>query len=323
MSIQALPTESASSPLDAYDIPVENFLVEKLREGGHDPSELSPIIDSAIKEAKKQIEKKSPVYLPNILLARIEEQAYSYIQAVLSQSKKFKGILERIRSYDSVFLVGAGISFESGVPLLRILGDILRFCEAEDYAELNRSEEKCLKFKKEFRAICERKKPGTSHRLIVKNFPLHIKEVICLNWDNLIEKSALETNGSPIRKMSEDSSINQKNYLWKFHGDVENIKDDNQKGKGGWVFPGEEGFIFTHFLNYVETCEDLKHIFTFVIVGYSELEKEVCDKIIKSFESQPPRPTYRVGLDLARLHDSNYAVGPSDYVLQKILPLQS
>ena len=65
-----------------------------------------------------------------------------------------------------------------------------------------------------------------------------------------------------------------------------------------------------------------QHIFTFIIVGYSEHEKEIYDKIIKCFEESPgPRPTYRVGLDLASLHDPHYAVGPSDYILQRILPI--
>jgi hypothetical protein len=80
--------------------------------------------------------------------------------------------------------------------------------------------------------------------------------------------------------------------------------------------------VFNNFSKYVEEKGLLNSIFTFVIVGYSEKERNIYKKIIETFEKKPKRPTFRVGLDLKRLHDKNYIVGPADFVLKNILPLQ-
>jgi hypothetical protein len=256
---------------------------------------------------------------PRILRSKIEEHAYAYVHGVLSQSKKWKSAHECIRSYCSIFLVGAGLSFESGIPLTKVLKDILEFCGANNYDELRKDEQKCKKFKLEFKRVCDEKNVGTSHKLIALNFPRYILEIICLNWDNLIERAAKEL-GREIHKIHEDVAVVGERHLWKFHGDVENIKTDNVKGKGGWVFPNEGGYVFNNFIKYIEEKGLLKRMFTFVIVGYSEREEEIYGKIIKSFEKR--RPTFRVGLDLKRLHEENYIVGPADFVLKEILPLQ-
>ena len=47
------------------------------------------------------------------------------------------------------------------------------------------------------------------------------------------------------------------------------------------------------------------------------------NKIIDSFEKKPRRPTYRIGLELEYLEDDHYVVGPSDFILQKILPINT
>ena len=48
--------------------------------------------------------------------------------------------------------------------------------------------------------MCKEKEVGNSHTLIVKNFPNRIKEIICLNWDNLIERGSQE----PRERYNED-----------------------------------------------------------------------------------------------------------------------
>lgn len=315
--------DKSNFSLDAFDEPVKNFLDSELKELGFDPRELLPVIDIAIEEAKRLVyEEKLPLLPPSILKSRIEEHAYIYTYGVLTQSKKWKSALERIKSYHSVFLIGAGISFESGIPLTSVLNDLLKFCGAKNYEELREDDQKCLKFKLEFKKICDDKEPSTSHKLIALNFPKYILEIICLNWDNLIER-AFRENNKLFSKVNEDNPVSNKRFLWKFHGDVENIKSDNIKGKGGWVFPDEDGYVFNCFLKYIEESELKNSIFTFIIVGYSEKEKEVYEKIIECFERKPERPTFRIGLNLKRLHEENYIVGPSDFILKKILPLTS
>jgi hypothetical protein len=307
--------------LDVFDKPVKRFLEQQIRELGYDPRELLPVIEVAIEEAKKLVHEEKVLLPPRILRSRIEEHAYAYIHGVLSQSKKWKSAHECIRSYCSIFLVGAGISFESGIPLTKVLKDLVKFCGAEDYDELRRDREKCLRFKLEFKKICDKKHVGTSHKLIAKNFPEFILEIICLNWDNLIERAAKEL-GKSIHKVNEDVAVRDERYLWKFHGDIENIKESNIKGKGGWVFPNEGGYVFNCFLDYIKRTELKNRMFAFIIVGYSEGEKEIYENIIRHFEKEPPRPTFRIGLNLKRLGEENYIVGPADFILKQVLPIK-
>jgi hypothetical protein len=274
---------------------------------------------SYLRAAVEDLIKKGIFPLPRILKGDIAKYAFYYVYGALGQSKKFKSARDDICSYDSIFLVGAGLSFESGIPLTKVLKELLEFCGANNYDELRKDEQKCEKFKLEFKRICDKKNVGTSHKLIALNFPKHILEIICLNWDNLIERAAKEL-GREIHKINEDVAVVGERHLWKFHGDVENIKTDNVKGKGEWVFPDEGGYVFNNFIKYIEEKGLLKRMFTFVIVGYSEREEEIYEKIIKSFEKR--RPTFRVGLDLKRLHEENYIVGSADFVLKEILPLQ-
>lgn len=322
MQVDYTQNDPNSDPLSIYNDPVRNFLKENIKKHGHDVRDFSPVFDMIIREAKKKIPKEILSFPPAIILARIEEHAFTIILGILSQDNKIRGTQERIKSYGSVFLVGAGISFESGIPLTRVLQDLLKFCRASNYEELSKDKEKCLKFKREFGKICKKKEPSRSHQSIVINFPKYIEQIICLNWDNLIEKCGKSLSPPKnINKINEDIPVSTKNHIWKFHGDVDNIKEDNIKGMGGWVFPHEEGHVFKCFIDYIKNSRLSTSLFTFVIAGYSEREKEICDKIISLFEKEPPRPTFRVGLDLTRLHNTQYIFGPSDYILPKIMPL--
>jgi hypothetical protein len=316
--------------LNVFDKPVKDWLSNRVKELGYDSKELLPLIEVAVEqskvkvkeEIKERVEREGFIMLEPVILGNIvKEYAYTYIYGALSQTKKFNSARERVRSYSSIFLVGAGISFESGVPLTILLNDLLRFCSAKDYAELRSNSQKCKKFKLEFKRVCDTKNPSASHKLIALNFPQHILEIISLNWDNLIERAAREL-GKEIPKVNEDVEIRPSNtgYLWKFHGDVENIKDDNVKGRGGWVFPDEDGYVFNNFKEYVKIKGLLERMFVFVIAGYSEKEENIYNQIISIF--QKDRPTYRVGLDLKRLHEEFYIVGPAEFVLKQILPIQ-
>jgi len=307
--------------LDVFDEPVKKALEKQIKDLGYNPRELLPVMEVAIEEAKKIVDKEKIPLSTRILRAEIEKHAYTYIHGVLKQSKKWKLARECIRSYCSVFLVGAGISFESGVPLTKCLEDLLKFCGAKDYDDLRIDEKKCYNFKSEFRKICDRKDVGASHKLIVKNFPKFILEIICLNWDNLIERAAKEL-GKSINKVNEDVAVRDERHLWKFHGDIENIKRSNIKGKGGWIFPNEGGYVFNCFLDYIKRTELENSMFTFIIVGYSEGEEKIYDNIISHFEKKIPRPTFRIGLNLKRLGEEKYIVGPADFILKQVLPIE-
>ena len=56
-----------------------------------------------------------------------------------------------------------------------------------------------------------------------------------MNWDNLIEQAARKLK-KEIPKVNEGGDVSAGTHIWKFHGDVENLKQDNVRGKGGWVY---------------------------------------------------------------------------------------
>ncbi|MGA9170927.1 MAG: hypothetical protein WBZ20_12360 [Nitrososphaeraceae archaeon] len=118
--------------------------------------------------------------------------------------------------------MGAGLSFESKVPLSKHLKDLLAFCGIQNYYALRKDNDKCYRFKIAFKKVCNKKQINTSQRLISQYFPEKIKHIICLNWDNLIEKAAKE-HGKTIIKVNEYILSTDSSYLWKFHGDIDNM----------------------------------------------------------------------------------------------------
>ena len=308
-----------SSSLYRFFEPVKITLESYVQDCGHSAVQLEPVIKCAIEEAIKSNSSVPETLVPRILRQKIESSAKIYIDAVLSQTKSWQSCRERVKAYSSIFLIGAGLSYDSDMPLANLLNDVLGFCGVTDWDDLRRDSSRFLNFKKQFKELCDGKSPSNGHKLIIANFPKYIYEIICLNWDDLFEKAAKAT-GVLIRKQNEDKPATSGRYLWKFHGDVENIKDDNIKGQGGWVLPDEDGFVFDSFRGYIDRTGLRKKLFTFVIVGYNEGEEVIYQQIISLLEKDPPRPTYRIGLDLKNLRKDNHIVGTADFILNKILP---
>jgi hypothetical protein len=309
-----------TTTLDVFDTPVKEYLQSRIKILGHSPSDLAPILDSAIKSAKEQLADSWKNQNDRLVRKRLENGALLYIEAVLSQSKILSECRERIKAYGSVLLAGAGLSYSSDMPLSNILDDLLLFVRARNWAELRVDPAKCLAFKNQFKFVCASKVPSKSHKIVVINFPGYIREIISLNWDNLLEKAA-DQAGISVNKQNEDVPVTIENCLWKFHGDVERIEKDNIIGHGGWVFPDEQGYVFDSFKRYIERIDLKGQLFTFLVIGYSEKEKVIYDEIITLMESNPPRPTYRIGLDLRHLNQSFHIVGTSEFVLSKIFPV--
>ena len=304
------------------------------------------IIDEIIKNNQEKIQQmitdlthefKSKKYnleedIALFLSEKLKGELQKYIEATISNIKeKGNDIKNRIKNYKSVFLVGAGLSYGS-IPLTNELDVILKKVNAKDYNDLQnnqKSNKKSQEFKERFKEICEKASPGIAHKLIALNFPEYIKEIICLNWDNLIEKAYFKEHNKKIKKINKDrikvKDIKRGRYLWKFHGDVENICYD-------WIFPNHPGRVFKNFKNYLRNNEYIKKgKFVFVIVGYSEREKNIVNNIIKVLESKAKGTTriglnpskIELGLELEHLHDQNYIFGPADFVLEHILPINS
>jgi hypothetical protein len=310
------------SSLYVYAEPVKRALESYVKECGHSASQLEPIINCSIDEAIESNPDLDETLSPRILRQRIESKSKVYIDGVLSKTKSWRSCREYIKAFSSVFLVGAGLSYDSDMPLSNALKAILDFCGVAGWDELRKDSKRFLEFKRRFKEICDRKSPSNGHKLVIANFPKYIYEIICLNWDDLFEKAAKSIN-VPINKQNEDKPATSERYLWKFHGDVENIKEDNIKGQGGWVLPDEDGFVFDSFQEYVDRTRLKEQLFTFVIMGYNEGEEVIYHQIISLLEKDSPRPTYRIGLDLKNLHKDNYIVGTAEFILNKILPISS
>lgn len=320
-SSQNYPTSS----LYRFFEPVKLALESYVKDCGHSASQLEPIINCSIEEAINSNPNLSETLTPRILRQRIESSSKTYIDAVLNQTKSWQSCREDIKAYSSVFLVGSGLSYESDMPLANRLNEILTFCGisgVNNWNELRKDSSKFLSFKTQFKTLCDRKSPGNSHKLIIANFPKYIYEIICLNWDDLFEKAA-SLIGTSINKHNEDKPATSERYLWKFHGDVQNIKNDNVKGQGGWVLPDEDGFVFDSFQKYIDRTQLNKELFSFIIIGYNEEEKVIYNQIISLLEKDPLRPTYRIGISLKNLHKDNYIVGTAEFIINKILPISS
>jgi hypothetical protein len=313
--------------LESYREPLQKHLFSKVRERGYDPEEIEVLINRSISMAIQDVLKgirENPkiryLFPPHPLIqSELEYNAFGYVLAVLSQSIKINELRDIIRIYGSILVVGAGLSARPGVPLVKDLKPALEICGAKDYLELAANESKSLKFKKIFKQVCDKKHVSISHKLIAEHFGQKISQIICFNWDNLIERAAELMNIIIPKVNMESDPLNEDCYLWKFHGDVELIALDNQIGHGGWVFPGENGQVLRCFHKYIEDKGLKDALFAMIIIGYSEKDGGKIDEIINLFEKTPPRPTYRIVVSLDDLDKPNYIVGPADFILQRIL----
>jgi hypothetical protein len=299
---------------ESFKPAIENIIVGKIKK----------IYEKEIKKILKVPRLDNFVKITKLIKYILEVELNAYIVKTFSNiSEKSSKVQEKTKTWKSVFLIGAGTSYESGLPLTSTLNDLLKFVKAKNYQELQNNQKKnkkCKRFKEEFKKICEKSPIGVSHKIIALNFPQYIKEIICLNWDNLIEKAFNECN-KKIEKINRNDNIKvevkdieQGGYLWKFHGDVE---EPDYK----WIFPNHRGRVFKNFIDYYKRNNWLKdNLFVFVIVGYSEKEKNISDNLIKLLEKRRKHVTYRIGLEFKRFHHKNYIFGPADVVLELILP---
>lgn len=303
---------------------LKDFVVSKLDDSlkkiHPSPKTLKPIVDRAIYQSFIDIKKRKnhPKYklIADFWIDAIHSLALMQIKSVLSQHDKIDDLKDRIKSFRSLFVIGAGISFEVGLPFTHHLDEILKFVRSADFNELRLDNQKCQQFKRQFKQISDGLNPGVSHRTLAKNLGDKIVDIICLNWDDLIERAF---TSEPIPSVNEDNEETQGGKIWKFHGDVRKINIDNLPGSGGWVFPDEGGYVFKSFSKYLESEDGLKNkMFMIVIAGYSENDNRI-NAVINTLEDNGKRSIFRIGLDLARIKQTDYIVGPSDYVLPKIL----
>ncbi|RSN71245.1 hypothetical protein [Candidatus Methanodesulfokora washburnensis] len=243
---------------------------------------------------------------------RFEDYVVS-ISTSLFRSLRRERVQDLIKSYGRVIvLIGAGFSSDAGIPLARFLNKI-------DFKEALKDKLKSEEFKKIFKQdMVEREvvKVTKAHEIVAEMF--HHKviiEIICLNWDDLIEKAYQHMYSRKIRKInreeqqpSDDDGDGFYHYLWKFHGDVEDLDYE-------WIYPGMGGRVFRAFHQYVPELQ--KHALVFLIIGYSEQEEEIKEEVIRPLESSKYIHTFRIGMDLRLFNQypKNYIVAPAEWIV--------
>lgn len=283
-----------------------------------------------------KIEFKSEVYVSSSL---------DYIRAISRRlGEKLDELLRRIRAYKIIAVIGAGASFEAGIPLTRDLEPILKQILGEKVLEqieqqvkqtgkdplkecfkiISNDKRKDSEFKKRFRELIEAGlKYGhieitEAQKIIVEEFIKgKVVEIICLNWDNLLEICYRKIGKEPC-KINRDECpkyIREKiekcefaHCIWKFHGDVEDLEYE-------WIYPGMEGRVLQTFKDYYNNkIKKSKTTFIVLVLGYSEADEEIKKNIIEFLEEN--HTIYRIGmsLDLLKKYD-NYIFAPLEWIV--------
>ncbi|NLW07279.1 MAG: hypothetical protein GX039_04790 [Clostridia bacterium] len=216
-----------------------------------------------------------------------------------------------------ILLTGAGFSNEV-MPTTSELEPLLSRLLADAGITLNKKETKNSKavwqlikkreslFKQIFAAWCARINVAPQHRIVAQMF-YHgqITHLISFNWDNLIEKAYFAIYKQQIPKVNREGIIPKGPCLWKLHGDVEDLA-------GKWVFPYEEGQIFKSLLislerSLAEYCPRFA-----LIVGYSESEAIVRNKLIRWLEENI-ETVLRIHPSLDEVRQKGLALSADDF----------
>ncbi|MBC1502063.1 hypothetical protein HB943_15785 [Listeria weihenstephanensis] len=201
-----------------------------------------------------------------------------------------------LRVHGGILVIGAGGSYESGMPLYKQFVPLL-WRVLDKYPEIkinmgyamtdagkdivSENQEKIMisfkhmseskgalhYFKEEFKIINDNHNISTSKvhlgicELIHRGY---IKLVISLNWDDLLETSWEKLYGTSINS--------NRIQLIKPHGDIRNLKER-------WLLPHEEGDISEQELRLISSIKQ-NHLVDFIILGYSESDSLFVEKAL-------------------------------------------
>ncbi|MEC0271565.1 nSTAND3 domain-containing NTPase [Peribacillus frigoritolerans] len=217
----------------------------------------------------------------------------------MKDEQDFKALLNEVRVNNAVVVVGAGISFEPGMPLgnqlaptvwevVRSFPDIDKKFEGVGSTK-NRIGEDFENIKKAFSYIEENEEALTMFKLIFKNIndkidiapEIHkniarlvhekfFELIVSFNWDSLLEMSWSKLYGTHINA--------NKIALIKPHGDV-------LDKKRSWVLPNSPGKVSVEEKSYINQLATERPR-TLIIVGYSENDAKIVEELITPFENR-------------------------------------
>jgi hypothetical protein len=264
-------------------------------------------------------------------------QGQEYIKRIAArlfiEGRKLRAAIQ-LAPLKLILVIGAGFSFEAGMPLtshlvfiLKPMGFTVKDYEdiKEAFTKISRDESKDKEFKERFISYLNEGlrngdiKITEAHKIVIEKFrDEKILEILCLNWDNLLELCYKKLMGKEIPKINrEDIFVPEDtflHYLWKFHGDVE-------EPEYKWIYPGANGRVFPNFIKYLQfLIKQRSYTLCGLIVGYSELDEQVhniIEIIQQNFE------LFRIGMDM-RLFSKykNYILAPARWILPQIFSNQ-
>lgn len=211
-------------------------------------------------------------------------------------------LTNEIRVHGAIAIMGAGISFEAGLPLYNQLAPLIwqvvdEFPNIKDLYKCDRTHpakliigdeteklkntfnfiennpQAALRFKQLFKIVNDKhhNKLSLSHQYLCQLIHAgHIKIVISFNWDDLLEMAWERLYGTHIN----DNRYN----LLKPHGDVRSL---NTK----WIFPNSPGELNATDKELINlACANSPA--TLMILGYSESDPIIVDQIIEPNEAK-------------------------------------
>lgn len=192
-----------------------------------------------------------------------------------------------LTSNGSIFLIGAGFSYDSYAPLLREMEGIacctLDDLGVKDPRYLYRTDERKAwehisrgweTFQKHVAFMLLPKEPSDQHIILAELFyTRRVTHIISFNWDDLVEKAYRKLYNTDIAKIAREGAESD-HALWKLHGDISNPGER-------WVLPFEEGKVFQALQQIL-----LKTTVPAIAIGYREQEPVVRERLLTLLENR-------------------------------------
>jgi len=192
-----------------------------------------------------------------------------------------------VTSNGSIFMIGAGFSYDSYAPLLREMEGIacstLYDLGVETPRDLyHAGERKAWEHISQGWEIFQRhvafmllpKEPSDQHIILAELFhDGHVTHIISFNWDDLVVKAFRNLYNEDI-PMVTGEGVTSSHALWKLHGDI-------AKPEERWVLPFEEGKVFQVLQQIV-----LQTTVPAIAIGYREQEVIVREKLLNVLKNR-------------------------------------
>jgi len=192
-----------------------------------------------------------------------------------------------LTSNGSIFMIGAGFSYDSYAPLLREMEgiacstlddlgvenprDLYHVDERKAWEHISRGWEI---FQRHVAFMLLPKEPSDQHIILAELFhDGHVTHIVSFNWDDLVEKAYRNLYNVDIPKVAREGTKSD-HALWKLHGDINNPEER-------WVLPFEEGKVFQSLQQII-----LQTTVPAITIGYREQEQVVRERLLNVFENR-------------------------------------